>query len=133
MKKKSVLLLGVLLLTLAGCSSDDNIVDPIYLVGEWEAAHHSNNPDVFDSADLWPFTFNFDGTGTGPIGTGTFRYEVNGKRITLHLMNIETYYGRTVFQYDIESYSIDEMEWEEIPDQYWNDSGYGLHLKFYRK
>jgi len=25
------------------------------------------------------------------------------------------------------------MEWEEIPDQYWNNSGYGLHLKFYRK
>ena len=132
MQKKSVVILSVLLLMLAGCS-DDDIVSPNYLVGQWEAAHHSNNPNVYDTADMWTFTFNSDGTGTGPIGTRTFRYEINGKRITLHIMNIDAYYGQTAFVYEIESYSKNEMEWEEIPDKYWNNSGYGLHLKFYRK
>ena len=54
---------------LAGCSNDDDIVSPNDLVGQWEVVHHSNNPEVYDSADLWPFTFNSDGTGTWPIGT----------------------------------------------------------------
>lgn len=134
MKKKSVFLLSVLLLALAGCSSDDNdndIVSPILLTGEWEAAHRSNNPNFYDTADMWPFTFNSDGTGTWPIGTGTFRYEVNGKYVTIYLTNIETYYGQSVFKYEIESYSNDMMEWEEISNENWGN--YGQHLKFYRK
>ena len=134
MKTKSVFLLSVLLLTLAGCSSDDNendIVSPIILTGEWEVAHRSNNPNVFDTADIWPFTFNSDGTGTWPIGTGTFRYEVAGKYVTIYLTNIEAYYGQPVFKYEIVSYSNDRMEWEEIPNEYW--SNYGQHFIFYRK
>ena len=128
--------MSVLLLTLAGCSNNDDNVnsnDLTDLVGEWDVAHSSNNPNVFDTDDMWFFNFNSDGTGTCPIATRTFRYEVNGKRVTLYFTNTEAYYGQTVFEFNIESSSKDGMEWDEIPDKHWNNNGYGLHLKFYRE
>lgn len=136
MKRRSILYLSVLLLILAGCSNDDDKVNSYELadlIGEWDVAHSSNNPNVFDTDDMWFFHFNSDGTGTCTIATRTFRYEVSGKRVTLYFTNTESYYGQTVFEFNIESSSKDGMEWDEIPDKYWNNNGYGLHLKFYRE
>ena len=132
MKKKSLLWISAFLLMLAGCSSDDdNInVNQKQIVGEWEASHTSKNPIYFDTADMWNFIFNADGTGSGPIGTGSFKYEIEGNRITLRLTNIEAYYGQTVHEYNIVSISPDKMEWDEIPNEYWNNNS--LYLKFKR-
>ena len=133
MKKKILLWISALLLMLAGCSSDDDnniVVNPRLIVGEWEATHTSKNPETFDTADMWDFTFNDDGTGSGPIGTGSFKYEIEGNRITLRLTNIEAYYGQTVHEYNIVSISPDRMEWDEIPNEYWNNNS--LYLKFKR-
>ena len=80
---------------------------------------------------MWDFTFNADGTGTGHIGTGSFRYIIEGNRITLRLMNVEAYYGQTEFIFNIVSHSEDRMEWNEIPNENWDN--YGLYLMFYRK
>ena len=123
----------MLLLLLAGCSSDDDsyAVDSLSLIGKWEASHQSKNPKYADTADMWQFTFNLDGTGTGPYATKSFRYKINGNHITLHLQNIEAYYGQTVFEYNIVSFSKDRMEWDEIPNEHWGDNS--LRLKFYRK
>lgn len=136
MKRKNLLLwMSMLLLMLAGlssCSSDDDIVNLI--VGEWEASHHRKNPNSADTADMWNFSFDADGTGKGPLSTRSFRYEIKGNRITLHLMNIEAYYsgyGQTEFVFNIVSISKDEMEWDEIPNGYWGNNS--LYLKFYRK
>jgi hypothetical protein len=79
---------------------------------------------------MWFFTFNADGTGSGPFGTRTFRYEIKGNHITLNLMNVDTYYGQTTFDYKIVSRSKNEMEWDETPNDYWDNSG--LYLKFNR-
>ena len=95
------------------------------------ASHHSKNPNSADTADMWDFTFNADGTGTGQIGTGSFRYKIEGNRITLQLMTTEGYYGQTEFIFDIVSHSADRMEWDEIPNENWGN--YGLYLMFYRK
>lgn len=130
MKKKSLLWISVLLLMsgmLCACSSDD---DNEWVVGEWGAAHHSKNPQSYDTGDMWHFTFNADGTGSGSFGTKTFRYEIKGNHITLNLMNIDTYYGQTIFEFKIVSRSKNEMEWDEIPNDYWGNSG--LYLKFNR-
>ena len=105
--------------------------DRYLVVGEWMASHHSKNPNSADTADMWDFTFNSDGTGKGHIGIGSFRYEINGNRITLHLTNIESYYGRTEFEYEIVSFSEDRMEWDEISNK--DEGYYGQYLKFYRK
>jgi len=136
MKKKSLLWISAFLLMLAGCNNDDdnnNVdnVNPKLIVGEWMASHHSKNTNYGNTADMWIFTFNADGTGTCPIGTGTFRYEIEGSHITLQLTNIEAYFGQTVFEYNIVSFSKDQMEWDEIPNKYWSDNS--LYLKFYRK
>jgi len=133
MKKKSLLWISALLLILAGCSSDDDKsnVDSKFIVGEWIASHHSKNPNYADTADMWDFTFNDDGTGTGHLGTGSFRYKIEGNRITLRLMNTEAYYGQTEFVFNIVSHSEDRMEWDEIPNENWGN--YGLYLMFYRK
>ena len=133
MSMRKLLSIGVLLLLLAGCNSDDDsdAVSPLSLIGEWSASHHSKNPKYADTAEMWPFTFYPDGTGTGPYATKSFRYKINGNHITLHLQNIEAYYGQTVFEYDIVSFSKDRMEWDEIPNEQWGDNS--LYLKFYRK
>ena len=133
MKKKRLLWISVLLLMLTGCSSDDDNRngDSKFIVGEWSASHHYKNPNSADTADMWDFTFNADGTGTGHIGTGSFRYIIEGNRITLRLMNVEAYYGQTEFIFNIVSHSEDRMEWNEIPNENWDN--YGLYLMFYRK
>ena len=113
MKKKSLLWLSVLLLMLAGqssCSSDDDISNSKQIVGQWMASHHSKNPNSADTADMWDFTFNADGTGSWPLATRTFKYKIEGNRITLQLMNVEAYYGQTKFTFNIVSHSKEEME-----------------------
>jgi len=138
MKKKSVLWISMLLLMsgmLCACSGDDDAGSdsgnyPQTIVGEWNASHHNKNPQLFDTADMWHFTFNADGTGTGPLGTRTFRYEIKGDRITLFLTNIEAYYGQTVFEYKILNLSDNDMEWDEIPSTFMDNRG--LYLKFHR-
>lgn len=133
MKRNSLIWISTLLLMLAGCSSDDDniVVNHKLIVGEWEANHLSKNPFYADTGDMWKFTFNADGTGTCPFGTGTFRYEIEGDHITLHLTNTYAYYGRITFEYKIVSFSKDRMEWDEIPDENWGDNN--MYLKFYRK
>lgn len=136
MKRKSILWISALLLMLAGCSSDDDNsnadnVNPKFIVGEWMASHHSKNPNSADTADMWDFSFNADGTGSWPLATRSFKYKIEGNRITLQLMNTEAYYGQTEFIFDIVSHSADRMEWDEIPNENWGN--YGLYLMFYRK
>ena len=123
----------MLLLLLVGCSSDDgsDAADSLSLIGEWSASHQSKNPQYADTADMWNFTFNPDGTGTGPYATKSFRYKIDGNHITLQLQNTEAYYGQTVFEYHIVSFSKDRMEWDEIPNEQWSDNS--KYLKFYRK
>ena len=67
MSIRKLLSIGVLLLLLAGCSSDDDsdAVNPSSLIGEWSASHQSKNPKYADTADMWPFTFNPDGEIVG--------------------------------------------------------------------
>lgn len=134
MKKSIFLWMGILFLSMAGVSScssdDDDISNPKLIVGEWEASHQNKNPKYYDTADMWDFTFNADGTGSWPLATGSFRYKIEGNRITLRLMNTETYYGQTEFEYIIVSLSKDRMEWDEIPA---NGSDYSRYLKFSRK
>jgi len=132
MKKKSLLWISALLLMLAGCSSDDDniVVNPTLIVGEWMASHQSKNPNYGDTADMWEFTFNADGTGSGFYGTRSFKYEIEGNQITLHLTNnIDFIYGQTVFKYNIVNFSKDNMEWDEIPN---NESDNSHYLKFSR-
>ena len=133
MKKKGLLWLSALLLMLgvSGCSNDDDISISKQIVGQWMAAHHSKNPNSADTADMWDFTFNADGTGSWPLATRSFKYKIEGNRIILQLMNVETYYGQTEHIFNIVSHSKDGMEWDEIPNENWNN--YGLYLKFYRK
>ena len=130
---RKLLSIGMLLLLLVGCSSDDgsDAVDSLSLIGEWSASHHSKNPQYADTADMWNFTFNPDGTGTGPYATKSFRYKIDGNHIALQLQNTEAYYGQTVFEYHIVSFSKDRMEWDEIPNEQWSDNS--KYLKFYRK
>ena len=135
MNKKSIIWLCMLLLMSAGCSSDDDydsiIVNPKLIVGEWEASHQSKNPKYGDTADMISFKFNADGTGSSELfSTKSFRYEIEGNRITVHLTNTESYYGQIVFEYTIVKLSRDEMEWDEIPNEYWSDNS--LYLRFSR-
>lgn len=133
MKKSIFLWMGILFLSMAGlnsCSDEDDISNPRLIVGEWEASHQSKNPQYYDTGDMWDFTFNANGTGSWPLATGSFRYKIEGNRITLRLMNTETYYGQTEFEYIIVSLSKDRMEWDEIPV---NGSANSLYLKFYRE
>ena len=133
MKKISILWLSLLLLMVAGCSNDDEssgYITPDNLLGKWEAAHHSNNPGAFDTADLWEFIFYADGTGVSDISTRQFKYEIKGNHIFLHFLGTETYYGQVEYEFKIESYSYDIMEWEEINRTF---SGRNtIHLKLYR-
>lgn len=130
-KKVLVALLGMMITV--GCSSNDHtdILNPSLILGDWMASHHSTNPNYADTADMWDFTFNSDGTGSGPYVTRSFRYTVNGNRVTLNLMNTEGYYGQTVFVYEIVSLSKDRMEWNETTRDHVLDNS--LYLKFYRK
>ena len=121
----------VLMLGVSGCSNDDDISISKQIVGQWMAAHHSKDPNSADTADMWNFSFNADGTGSWPLATRSFKYKIEGNRITLQLMNVEAYYGQTEFTFNIVSHSKDGMEWDEIPNENWNN--YGLYLKFYRK
>lgn len=110
MKRKSLLWISALLLMLTGCSSDDDNsnadnVNPKFIVGEWMASHHSKNPNSADTADMWDFSFNADGTGSWPLATRSFKYKIEGNRITLQLMNTEAYYGQTEFIFNIVSHS----------------------------
>ena len=75
MSMRKLLSIGVLLLLLAGCNSDDDsdAVSPLSLIGEWSASHHSKNPKYADTADMWPFTFYPDGTGTGHLASPEHR------------------------------------------------------------
>ena len=133
MKKNSILWMSLLLLMVAGCSNDDEgsgYITPNSLLGKWEAAHRSNNPDVFDTADLWEFIFLADGTGVSDISTRQFKYEIKGNHILLHFLGTETYYGQVEYEFEIESYSYDIMEWEEINLGYPGNNT--QHLKFYR-
>ena len=133
MKKISILCMSLLLLMVAGCSNDDEgsgYITPDCLLGKWEAAHRSNNPDVFDTADLWEFIFLADGTGVSDISTRQFKYEIKGNHILLHFLKSETYYGQVEYEFEIESYSYDIMEWEEINLGYPGNNT--QHLKFYR-
>jgi hypothetical protein len=133
MKKKRLLWLSVLLLMLAGCSNDDEgsgYVTPTSLLGRWEAAHRSNNPNYLDTGDMWEFIFFADGTGHANISTGDFRYELKGNHIFLHFLGSETYYGQIEYEFEIESYSYDIMEWNEINRGYSGNNT--IHLKFYR-
>ena len=122
--------LAAIVLMLAGCSSSDDDVITNQIVGQWMAAHHSKDPNSADTADMWNFSFNADGTGSWPLATRSFKYKIEGNRITLQLMNVEAYYGQTEFTFNIVSHSKDGMEWDEIPNENWNN--YGLYLKFYR-
>ncbi len=139
MKKEIVFILsGLLLLMVMGCSSDkmdneDNIVvDSKLIIGEWMASHHSKNPNYGDTADMWDFTFYADGTGSSRhIPTGYFRYEIKGDHIILRLINTESYEGQTVFEYEITSFSKDNMEWDEILDERWGNNS--QYLRFHRK
>ena len=101
MKKKRLLWISVLLLMLTGCSSDDD---------------NRNGDSKF---------------GSWPLATRSFKYKIEGNRITLQLMNTEAYYGQTEFIFNIVSHSEDRMEWNEIPNENWDN--YGLYLMFYRK
>lgn len=131
MSIRNLLRICVLLLLLAGCSGDDDndVINPISIIGDWEASHQSKNPQYGDTGDMWNFTFNLDGTGSGLYATNTFKYEILGNHITLNLMNTEFYYGQTVFEYKIVSFSKDRMEWDEIPHDGQDNS---MYLKFYR-
>lgn len=133
MKKKS-LLLSVLLLMLAGCSSDDgndeNIVSRSDLAGKWLVAHQRTNPDYFDTSDMWPFTFNADGTGRSNHSTGQFTYEIKGNHIFLSYLPSDSYYGPLGYEYEIQSYTHDRMEWEEIKIGNMEYDTY--HLTFHR-
>lgn len=134
MSIRKLLGIGVLLLLLAGCSSDDDndVIDTALIIGEWEASHHSKNPNYADTADMWRFTFNADGTGSGPFYIKSFRYTVDGNRVTLNLMNTESYYdAQTIFIYEIVRLSKNKMEWDEITQDHWQNNS--MYLKFYRK
>lgn len=137
MKKNSIehcALLLLLLLMLTGCSSDDDntvVVNRNQIVGQWLVSHHSKNPNYGDYGDMWLFTFNADGTGTWPLGTGTFTYEVNGNRVHVRLTDTYAYYGQTEFDFIIVSCSETQMEWDEIPNEYWGNDG--MYLKLYRQ
>ena len=112
MKKNSILWMSLLLLMVAGCSNDDEgsgYITPNSLLGKWEAAHRSNNPDVFDTADLWEFIFLADGTGVSDISTRQFKYEIKGNHILLHFLGTEAYYGQVEYEFEIVSYSYDLM------------------------
>ena len=134
MKKISILCMSMLLLMLAGCSNDDengNTSVNLYgLVGKWDASHHSNNPDYGDTCDMWEFTFFADGTGTSDISTRQFKYELKGKHIILHFLGAETYYGQVEYEFIIEHFSSDHMEWEEVNNGYSGNNT--IHLKLYR-
>lgn len=105
------------------------VADPHLILGTWLASHRSKNPKHADTCDMWPFTFNADGTGRGPWGSrAPFTYEIGGNQITLHLQTGEDYTGKTLFQYNILSISDDGMEWDEICTE---DDG-GSYLNFYR-
>ena len=133
MKKICILCMSMLLLMLAGCSNDDEgsgYITPDSLLGKWEAAHRSNNPDYGDTADMWEFIFFADGTGVSDISTRQFKFELKGNHILLHFLGTETYYGQVEYEFEIESYSYDIMEWEEINLGYPGNNT--QHLKFYR-
>ena len=133
MKKICILCMSMLLLMLAGCSNDDEgsgYITPDSLLGKWEAAHRSNNPDYGDTADMWEFIFFADGTGVSDISTRQFKFELKGNHILLHFLGTETYYGQVEYEFEIESYSYDIMEWEEINRGYSGNNT--IHLKFYR-
>jgi len=133
MKKICILCMSMLLLMLAGCSNDDEgsgYITPDSLLGKWEAAHRSNNPDYGDTADMWEFIFFADGTGVSDISTRQFKFELKGNHILLHFLGTETYYGQVEYEFVIESYSYDIMEWEEINRGYSGNNT--IHLKFYR-
>ena len=133
MKKKGFLWLGAFLLMLAGCSNDDEgsgDVTPTSLLGKWVAVHHNNNPDYVTSHDMWEFVFYADGTGLSEISTGQFRYELKGNHIFLYFLGSESYYGQIEYEFEIESYSYDIMEWNEINSGYSGNNT--IHLKFYR-
>lgn len=136
--KLSILFCTLFALTLTSCSSDkmdneDNIVvDSKLIIGEWMASHHSKNPNYGDTADMWDFTFYADGTGSSRhIPTGSFRYEIKGDHIILRLINTESFEGQTVFEYEITSFSKDNMEWDEILDERWGNNS--QYLRFHRK
>lgn len=129
-----IVLLGMMLMTACSSDHDDDkvAVNPMMIIGDWEASHHSKNPKYGDTADMWPFTFNPDGTGSGPFFTTSFRYEIHGNRITLNLMNTESIFdGQTIFIYEIVSISKDRMEWDELTKDHVHDNS--MYLKFYRK
>jgi len=129
-KKILVALLGMMILV--GCSGDDDcdVVHPLKVVGHWMASHHHHS-SFCDTTDMWDFTFNADGTGCGPSSMESFRYTVNDNRVTLSLMNTESYFGQTVYVFEVVSISKDRMEWTEISDNPLID--HNLILKFYRK
>lgn len=134
MKKISILWMSMLLLMLAGCSSDDEnddgIVSPSDLAGKWMVAHKSTNPDYYDTHDMWPFIFNADGTGSSYLCTGQFTYEIKGYHIFLSYLPSDSYLGQLEFEYEIESYTHDHMEWQEIKIGNWGNITH--HLTFYR-
>ena len=106
----------------------DVVVNSQSILGEWMASHTSKNPKYGDTCDMWNFTFNANGTGSGPWGS-SLTYEIGGNQITLHLLKEKDYTGQTLFKYHIISISDDQMEWDEICT--WGD--YSSYLKFYRQ
>ena len=130
MKRISILWLSLLLLMVAGCGNNkennDTIVYPKLLLGDWSAAHFSDNAVV--TTEMWDFSFKADGTGS--LFTRQFRYELKGNHIFLHYIVEDNYYGQTEFEYIIKSLSTDLMEWEEVANGNWGNNTY--HLKFYR-
>ncbi len=130
MKRISILWLSLLLLMVAGCENNkennDTIVYPKLLIGDWSAAHFSDNAVV--TTEMWHFSFKADGTGS--LFTRQFRYELKGNHIFLHYIVEDNYYGQTEFEYIIKSLSTDLMEWEEVANGNWGNNTY--HLKFYR-
>jgi hypothetical protein len=136
--KKNVLWVAVALMMagLISCSNsdDDNgVANARLLIGEWAVSHHSNNPDMGDTTDMWSFTFEPDGTGRSNICTRNFTYELKDNHIILHYLPHESIYvyGPLDYEYKIVNISKDIMEWDEVPDEHWGVNS--LHLIFYRK
>ena len=141
MKKDLILCLSALMMLIIGisissCSSSDDekdgdiAINPMLLLGDWSASHQNMNPDFLDTCDMWPFSFQADGTGTSVRCTHQFRYELKGNHIVLHYQAQENYYGQLDFEYEIASVSKDRMEWHLID----GNSGIRVqHLVFYRR
>ena len=131
MEKICILCMSALLLILAGCDKDDDFDS---VIGNWSVSHSTNSPDIFDTCDMWDYSFKSNGTGSSDTGSSLynhFRYEIHGNHIILHYQASADVIGKLDFEYEIMFFSKDKMEWQEIPDE--SRGGVTHHLIFWRK